>query len=691
MHDIDTTPPDATRREGASSSPGTEDDEPRTQDAPGTFDAPGAADAPEALDTPDAPSATTRAGHRNPEVSWPVRLYRRSVPVRLRRAVVARTSPAARARAKRWFTTVPSPGDALGRLRAAHAVRRHPDLFRGPDRALRMAGGAPRAVLVTPDPTPLGARNANAARVRDALDTAGVDHFSVRGRRDTSAVVAVAAADRARAHRALARACADAPGYVTAVEAGERLRRTAPGFRAATWRAVAEADVIRLTWYHGDPEGRLVLGPKYGCDVEFWAAGEETGDTLTAPRHNRTAEVVPRTDDPVEVSETLFTALAPPARPLPPVRTRKEFARPAPEDVRFPVDAVYTWVDGHDPDWLARRAATAGHAYHEEAANAARYASHDELRYSLRSLHLYAPWLRTIHLVTDRQVPPWLDRDVPGLRVVDHTEIFGDPGLLPTFNSHAIESQVHHIEGLSEHFLYFNDDVFLGRPTRPQDFFHANGLTQFFPSPALIPPGAPNERDVPVSAAGKNNRALIEEMSSTVIGHKMKHTPHALRRSVLYEIEERFPEQHRATASRRFRSLDDLSVVSSLHHYYAFLTARAVPGQLRYAYLDISDPVAGVRLDRLLARRDRTVFCLNDTVSGEEDVEAQRALLTPFLEAYFPVPGPYERGAVSGRTGTGREAGAGTVDGSADGSADGLAHRQAAGPVADGTAHGRAA
>ncbi|WP_078843732.1 stealth family protein [Streptomyces albus] len=643
-------------------------------------------DAQEVPDTPHIPPATTApVTGRNPEVSWPVRIYRRSVPVRLRRAVVARTSPAARARAKRLLTTVPSPGALGGRIRAAYAVRRHPDAFRGPDRALRMVGGAPRAVLVTPDPTPLGARNANSARVREALDAAGVDHFCVRGRRDTCAVVAVAAADRPRAHRALARACAAAPGYVTAVEAGERLRRTAPGFRAATWRAVAEADVIRLTWYHGDPRGRVVLGPKYGCDVEFWAAGEESGATLTAPRHNRTAEVVPRADTPVEVSESLFTALAPPARPLPPVRTRREFARPAPEDVRFPVDAVYTWVDGHDPAWLARRARAAGHAYHEESANAARYASRDELRYSLRSLHLYAPWVRNVYLVTDHQVPSWLDGEVPGLRIVDHREIFGDPGLLPTFNSHAIESQLHHIDGLSEHFLYFNDDVFLGRPTRPQDFFHANGLTRFFPSPALIPPGAPTERDVPVSAAGKNNRTLIEEISSTLISHKMKHTPHALRRSVLYEIEERFPERHRATASRPFRGLDDLSVVSSLHHYYAFLTARAVPGQLRYAYLDISDPAVGVRLDRLLARRDRTVFCLNDTVSGEEDVEAQRALLTPFLEAYFPVPGPYEYGAGAAGARAGRRARAGQ---DAD---TGHAYAAEAARRADHTAGGRVA
>jgi len=578
--------------------------------------------------------------HRNPEVSWLVRLYRRTVPSRVRRAVVARTTPQARARIKQRFARLPSARHVFGRARAAYLVRRHPSLFAGPDRDVRLVRGLPKVVFVRADISPLTARNANAAAIRAALDDAGIDYFCVRGRSHTSAVVALAAQDRAAAHRALARACRTRPGYVCAIDGQWRERRTVrPGFRRGTWRRLAQADVTRVTWYFGDPRGRLTLGPKYGCDIEFWAAD---GDMLVAPRPNRTAEQVARTDTPVRASDSSFTWLAPAGRPLPPVRTRKEFTRPGTEDIRFPVDVVYTWVDGHDPEWLRRRTACAGQPYHEEAANAARYINRDELRYSLRSLSQYAPWVRTIYLVTDDQVPSWLDAGAPGLSVISHKEIFNDPSLLPTFNSHAIESQLHHVDGLSEHFLYFNDDVFLGRPTVPQDFFLANGLTKFFPSTVLIPPGEPTAQDVPVAAAGKNNRTLIEAVFGTVISQKMKHTPHALRRSVLYDIEAKFPAQHHATASHRFRSLEDLSIASSLHHYYAFHTARAIPAGLRYAYLDVSHPALATRLATLLARRDRQVFCLNDTVSGEEESDAQRALLSAFLEAYFPVPSPYE-------------------------------------------------
>ncbi|MBQ1091946.1 stealth family protein [Streptomyces sp. B93] len=579
----------------------------------------------------------------SPEGSWLLRRYRRTVPLRVRRAVVARTTPGVRARAKRYVADVPSARHLVGLVRAACLVRAHPGWCAAPGRAVRLVRDVPRITLVRPDPSPLWARNANAAAVRRALDEAGVDHFTVRGRSNTSSVIAVSADDRREVLDALVRACRARPGYLSAVDP-RRPRRTVtrPGFTRGARRALARADVVRVTWYHGDPRGRLTLGPSYGCDVEFWTP---EGDTLLAPRPNRRAERVPRTDSPVQVSDSLFTWLAPadtPARSLPAVRTRAEFARPAPDDIRFPVDVVYTWVDGNSPRWRRRRAEWTAAGYHEEAANAARYLDHDELRHSLRSLSQYAPWVRTVHLVTDEQIPPWLNLGAPGLHLVGHKEIFSDPGLLPTFNSHAIESQLHHIDGLSEHFLYFNDDVFLGRPVTPQDFFFANGLTKFFPSAVLIPPGPPDERDVPVAAAGKNNRALIAAVFGTEISHKMKHTPHALRRSVLYEIEDRFADRHRATAGHRLRSPDDLSIVSSLHHYYAFQTARAVPGRLRYAYLDLSHPALEARLGGLLARRDRHVFCLNDTVSTGADPAARQALLSDFLDAYFPVAGPYE-------------------------------------------------
>jgi hypothetical protein len=586
---------------------------------------------------------------RNPEASRLVSGYRKLVPMTARRAVAQRVTRETRARIKKGLADVASIGQPISRIREDRLRRHRPELLTSAGRVAVHADGGARIALTMDDLSPLRARTANSELVESALRGAGIDHFWVRGQSQRSSVVAVRDTDRTEVLRLLAALCARVPGYV-GVLTGPELRQTghlAPGYEPATWRRVAEAEAIRLVWYRTESTGKLVMGAKYGCDVEFWRT---VGSELEAPRPNEGATRVPATGARVEVSGSEFTALAPYAEHrLAPLPTRAEFTGTSPDQVGFPIDAVYTWVDGRDPHWLRRRAAASGEAYHPEAANAARFISHDELRYSLRSLHMHAPWIRHIHLVTDQQIPEWLNTEHPGLTVVDHREIFSEKAWLPTFNSHAIESQLHHIDGLSEQFLYFNDDVFLGTETVPTDFFHANGLSKYFPSTALVPPGPPAADDVPVSAAAKNNRILLEKRFGTVLAHKMKHVPHALRRSVLSELEADFPQEVNATAGHRFRSMEDLSIASSLHHYYAFQTGRATTGAIRYDYFDLSHPNTPARMARLLVARDRQAFCLNDTVSTDDEGRGQARLVGPFLNAYFPVPSPYEKTGTAGQ------------------------------------------
>ncbi|KAK8386699.1 hypothetical protein O3P69_017869 [Scylla paramamosain] len=103
--------------------------------------------------------------------------------------------------------------------------------------------------------------------------------------------------------------------------------------------------------------------------------------------------------------------------------------------------------------------------------DANRFEDNEELRYSLRSLEQYAPWVRRIFLVTNGQIPHWLNLDHPRLTIVTHQDIFPNASHLPTFSSPAIESHIHRIPGLSEHFLYLNDDVMLMQEVWPEDFF----------------------------------------------------------------------------------------------------------------------------------------------------------------------------------------------------------------------------
>lgn len=103
-----------------------------------------------------------------------------------------------------------------------------------------------------------------------------------------------------------------------------------------------------------------------------------------------------------------------------------------------------------------------------------RFQDNNELKYSLRSVQMFAPWIRNVFIVTNGQVPSWLNTSHPRLRLINHSDIFEDKSHLPTFSSNAIESHLHQIQGLSQKFLYFNDDVFLGRPIYLDDFYSAS-------------------------------------------------------------------------------------------------------------------------------------------------------------------------------------------------------------------------
>lgn len=144
-----------------------------------------------------------------------------------------------------------------------------------------------------------------------------------------------------------------------------------------------------------------------------------------------------------------------------------------------PIDVVITWVDGDDPTHAARRALYQGSAHSSAGQDATRFADRDELYFCLLSILRHAPFVRLIHVVTDNQTPAAIARlaaqNIPGhqkIRLVDHREIFrGHDTVLPVFNSISIESMLARIEGLSEQFVMFNDDMMLTAKVQPQDWF----------------------------------------------------------------------------------------------------------------------------------------------------------------------------------------------------------------------------
>lgn len=324
---------------------------------------------------------------------------------------------------------------------------------------------------------------------------------------------------------------------------------------------------------------------------------------------------------------------------------RGDARRPCAPEPAVPIDLVYTWVDGSDPAWRERRDA-ALHARgeglparHDSAVDASRFLNSDELRFSLRSVHRYVNWVRRIYIVTDQQVPSWLVREDPRIRIVDHRDLLGGS----RFNSHAIESALHRIPGLAEHYLYLNDDVLFGRIAYPSDFFAAEGIAKFFPSDLPIDPGPVTGGDLPIMAAAKNGRDLLASRFGLAVRTKIRHTVHPQLRTIGEQIERENPEAVARTRSALFRSPTDLSLASSLHHWYAYAQGRAVPAQPNYLYVDLAAPGLGQRLDALDSLRRYDTFCLNQEEGAATD-DIRRELST-FLNSYLPYPAPWERSA----------------------------------------------
>ena len=315
---------------------------------------------------------------------------------------------------------------------------------------------------------------------------------------------------------------------------------------------------------------------------------------------------------------------------------------------RFPVDIVYTWVDASDPDFQRSLQAhldpNAG--YVPNAISPARFESRDELCYSLRSIEAHAPWVRSIFIVTNGQIPAWLNLAHPKIRIVRHDEIIPHE-YLPTFNSHVIESCLHRIPELSEHYVYFNDDVMLLRPMEPTDFFTENGLAYAFRTGAVIPDGPCRPGDTPSIWGAKNARDLIFREWGFHLNFKFAHTFHPQRKSVAAENEARFAEAFHACRQNKFRAETDLLCCSFLHPWAAYITGRALISRTRAWHFNIRSRKTISYYRILLAMKGSEAapysLCLNDTVVRRHQVFDYAGAMRAFLEEYYPTPSSFER------------------------------------------------
>jgi len=309
------------------------------------------------------------------------------------------------------------------------------------------------------------------------------------------------------------------------------------------------------------------------------------------------------------------------------------------------IDLVYLWVDGSDPVWQAKRSAFMGIPVGNTSVNCkGRHANSDELKYSLRSIQKYAPWVRKIFIVTDGQTPSWLDTGNPNVKIVDVADILPEYAL-PCFNSSVIEYHLHKIPGLAERFLYANDDMFINKPVMPDVFFTADGfpvvrlnrkplrrIRWFWRERIRKKPLLQYSRTI------ANASELVQKRYGAYYSGLPHHNMDAYLKSDCRRIvEEVFQKELEKVFANHVRSRDDIQRI--LYLYTALAEKR---GHLRYASKKEAYHVQIHKKSnyKKLEKYSPALFCMNDSQYANDD---DRAKLRVWLDGRFPEKSAFEK------------------------------------------------
>ncbi|MCA9776832.1 MAG: hypothetical protein KC800_08955 [Candidatus Eremiobacteraeota bacterium] len=294
-----------------------------------------------------------------------------------------------------------------------------------------------------------------------------------------------------------------------------------------------------------------------------------------------------------------------------------------------PVDVVYTWVDWNDVEYQKVCARYAGEP---EDLNPERFRDpFNFMKYSLRSLEMYAPWVRNVYLFTRRpQAPDWINLEHPRLKLVHHDQLFDDPEYLPTFNCNVIESFFHRMPS-AQHLMYMNDDFLFGRPTEKTDFLTADGRVRLMGT-----------------LFGERMAFRNREKSKLSLG-LIEHTPILMYLPYWQAMLEELPELVHETRTHRFRQDDDLKM-DKLYRIYLAGPVRdrveVVPiyELLRYhRFHKITNKYWWQKLQVAYLRWLQPKFyCLNDDMRDDPDPRVV-SLVQQFLKDSYPNPSSFEK------------------------------------------------
>lgn len=326
------------------------------------------------------------------------------------------------------------------------------------------------------------------------------------------------------------------------------------------------------------------------------------------------------------------------------------------------IDFVMPWVDGNDAKWQTLR-----NEYSDSPAriDESRYRDWDVLKYWFRAVEKYAPWVNRVHFVTCGQCPDWLNREHPKLKLVDHKD-FIPAQYLPTFNSMAIELNLHRIEGLSEHFVYFNDDVYLNAPVKPEDFFR-DGLPCHTAVLTSLTPGTANDPHIHAicnvmafinthfkkKAVLKKNfrkwyslkygkglvKTLLNTPGSRFSNFSNSHVANSMRKSTYEAVWALEPELLDTACKSKFRSLQGVN--QYIMTYYDLCSGNFAPRKSGFGTCyDIG--IRDSAMYRDIRSGSHKLICVNDN-EGIADFEKAKVMLTAAFEAVLPEKCSFEK------------------------------------------------
>lgn len=330
------------------------------------------------------------------------------------------------------------------------------------------------------------------------------------------------------------------------------------------------------------------------------------------------------------------------------------------------IDVVLLWVDDSDPAWRDEKnhylpqESSSGTVYGKEVE---RFRDWDSLRYVFRGFENYMPWVRKIHFVTWGHLPAWLVTSHPKLNIVKHSD-FIPKDYLPTFNSHTIELNLHRISGLSEQFIYFNDDIFAISRTEATDFFKDGlprdiaALKPYNVKPGGIAPIVMNNLEVINKHFSPKTikkewlkwfspiygkfllRTLLFMHSGTINGIYEPHTANALTKATYHEVWEKELAILDETCRSKFR--EKANVNGWLMRDWQLLRGAFLPRKASFSqYKTLPEDFEGI-IELLKNPKQCKLLCINDSVRLAH-FEETKELINQALEEYFPEISAFEK------------------------------------------------